>query len=200
MGYRFEIPPITHHPSPITHHLRKIMVAKKYKNKEALVNELREKLDGATAIVVTEYRGLKAGQLVTLRQGLREANVELRVVKNTLLRRATEGSPIHDLALKLEGPSAVAMAFGEPTEAAKKLADNEKALDPFNFKGGIIESLIVDGSQIAAIAKLPSKLELQAKAVGSLQGPLAGLVFTLQGVLTQFAGTLQAKIAAESEA
>lgn len=174
------------------------MVDKKYKDKEALVGELREKLSQATAVVVTEYRGLKAGDLVTLRSGLREANVELRVVKNTLLRRATEGTPMHELALSLQGPNAVALAFGEPTEAAKKLDERAGALQAFNLKGGIIESLIVNGDQVAAIAKLPSKPELQAKAVGALQGPLAGFVFTLNAVLSQFVGTLQAKIDLEA--
>lgn len=174
------------------------MVQKKYKDKEALVAELRDKLGQASAIVITEYRGLKAGELVELRGTLRESNVELRVVKNTLLRRASEGTALHDLALQLEGPNAVAMAFGEPTEAAKKLDDGAKKLDEFNLKGGVIESMVVDAGQVAAIAKLPGKTELQAKVVGSLQGPLAGLVFTLQGVLTQFAGTLQAKIDKES--
>jgi len=174
------------------------MVAKKYKDKEALVAELREKLGTATAIVVTEYRGLKAGDLVTLRSDLRGSNVELRVVKNTLLRRASEGMPVHDLALQLKGPSAIAMAFGEPTEAAKKLDESAKALEKFNLQGGVIESMIVNGDQVAAIAKLPSKKELQAKAVGALQGPLSGLVFTLSGVLSNFLGTLQAKIDAET--
>lgn len=175
------------------------MVAKKYKDKEALVAELREKLESATAVVITEYRGLKAGDLVSIRKDLRGSNVELRIVKNTLLRRASEGMALNDLALKLEGPNAIALAFGEPTEAAKSLADSEKKLDPFNLKGGVIESMIVDGGQVAAIAKLPSKLELQAKAVGAIQGPLSGLVFTLQGVLSQFVGTLQAKIEAGSD-
>ena len=174
------------------------MVAKKYKDKEALVAELREKLGEATAVVVTEYRGLRSGDLVALRSELRGSNVELRVVKNTLLRRASEGTALHDLALKLEGPNAVAIAFGEPADAAKKLDDHAKKLEKFNLKGGVIESMVVDGDQVAAIAKLPSKLELQAKAVGALQGPLSGLVFTLQGVLTQFAGTLAAKIEKES--
>lgn len=174
------------------------MVEKKYKDKEALVADLREKLGSATAVVITEYRGLKAGDLVKLRGELRGVDVELRVVKNTLLRRASEGTALHDLALKLEGPNAIALAFGEPTDAAKKLADQAKGMEPFNLKGGVIESLVVDGEQVAAIAKLPSKKELQAKVVGSFQGPLAGLVFTLQGVLTQFAGTLQAKIDKES--
>ena len=174
------------------------MVEKKYKDKEALVAELREKLGQASAVVITEYRGLKAGDLVSIRNELRGSNVELRVVKNTLLRRASEGMALNDLALKLEGPNAIALAFGEPTDAAKSLADSAKKLDPFNLKGGVIESMVVDGDQVAAIAKLPSKLEMQAKAVGALQGPLAGLVFTLQGVLTKFAGTLQSKIEKDS--
>ena len=173
------------------------MVAKKYKDKEALVAELREQLGSATAIVITEYRGLKAGELVTLRSGLSEANVELKVVKNTLLRRASEGTPLHELASQVKGPSAIAMAFGEASEAAKKLDSSSKAMNLFTFKGGVIESMIVSGEQVAAIAKLPGKKELQAKAVGALQGPLSGLVFTLQGVLSQFVGTLQAKIDAD---
>lgn len=174
------------------------MVEKKYKDKEALVAELREDLGRATAIVITEYRGLKAGDLVSIRKDLRGANVELRVVKNTLLRRASEGMAINDLANQLQGPNAIALAFGEPTEAAKLLSQSEGKLDPFNLKGGVIESMVVDGAQVSAIAKLPSKLELQAKAVGAIQGPLAGLVFTLQGVLSQFVGTLQAKVEQES--
>ena len=174
------------------------MVAKKYKDKESLVDELREKLGQATAVVVTEYRGLKAGDLVTLRSGLREAGVELRVVKNTLLRRATEGTPLHEMAMSLDGPNAVALAFGEASEAAKKLDERASALQAFNLKGGVIESLIVNGEQVAAIAKLPSKPELQAKAVGALQGPLAGFVFTLNAVLSGFVGTLQAKIDLET--
>ncbi len=174
------------------------MVAKKYKDKEALVSQLREDLGRASAVVITEYRGLKAGDLVSMRKDLRGANVELRIVKNTLLRRASEGMALHDLALQLQGPNAIALAFGEPTEAAKLLADGEKKLEKFNLKGGVIESMVVDGAQVAAIAKLPSKLELQSKAVGALMGPLAGLVFTLQGVLSEFVGTLQAKVEKES--
>ncbi len=173
------------------------MVEKKYKDKEALVAELREKLGTATAIVMTEYRGLKAGDLVTLRQNLRGSDVELRVVKNSLLRRASEGMPVHDLALRLKGPSAIALAFGEPTQAAKKLDESAKSLEKFNLTGGVIESMIVNGDQVAAIAKLPTKIELQAKAVGALQGPLSGFVFTLSAVLSNFVGTLQAKIDAE---
>lgn len=173
------------------------MVEKKYKDKAALVAELHDKLNTASAVVVTEYRGLKAGDLVKLRGGLRQVDVELQVVKNTLLRRAAEGTPLNDVLGDLAGPTAVAMAFGQPVDAAKALSDGAGRLEPFILLRGVLENMVVDADQISAIAKLPAKDELRAKAVGSLQGPLAGFVFTLQGVLTQFAGTLQAKIEKE---
>lgn len=176
------------------------MVAKKYPDKAAEVASLKEKLDRASAVVVTEYRGLNAGDLVKLRTSLREQNVELKVVKNTLIRRATEGTPLADAIGELSGPTAVAMGFGEPTDAAKVLSKNVSDFDKFAVIRGLIANMAVDAAQVEAIGKLPSKPELQAKVVGSFQGPLAGLVFTLQGVLTQFAGTLQAKIDKESEA
>lgn len=174
------------------------MVGKHYKDKAALVAELHEKLASASTVVITEYRGLKAGDLVKLRQALRGSNIEVRVVKNTLLRRAAEGTPSEELARDLSGPTAVAIGFGEPSEAAKALSDNAKTFEKFNLQNGLIEKMVVSSEQLAAIAKLPGKDEMRAKTVGALQGPLAGFVFTLQGVLTQFAGTLQAKIDKES--
>lgn len=176
------------------------MVAKKYKDKAGEVASVKEKLNTASAVVVTEYRGLKAGDLVKLRGSLRESQVELRVVKNSLLRRAAAGTAYEDLFSDLAGPSAVAFGFGEPTDAAKVLSKNAGDLDPFNLQKGVIAEMVCDSSQIVEIGKLPGKQELQSKAVGALQGPLAGLVFTLQGVLQEFAGTLQAKIEKESAA
>jgi ribosomal protein L10 len=174
------------------------MVEKHYKDKQALVAELHEKLASASTVVITEYRGLKAGDMVKLRQALRGSNVEVRVVKNSLLRRAAEGTPSEELVGDISGPTAVAIGFGEPAEAAKVLSDNARTFDKFNLQNGLVEKMVVSSEQLAAIAKLPGKDEMRAKAVGALQGPLAGLVFTLQGVLTQFAGTLQAKIEKES--
>jgi large subunit ribosomal protein L10 len=176
------------------------MVEKKYKDKPALVADLHDKLMRASAIVLTEYRGLEAPDMVKLRSGLRESQVEILVVKNTLLRRAAEGTKTAEILKDLSGPTAVALAFGEPAEAAKTLNKTAKDVDLFNLKQGIIESLVVDDKQIAAIAKLPGRQQLQAQAVGALQGPLANLVWTLQGVLTQFAGTLQAKVDKEGGA
>jgi len=176
------------------------MVGKHYKDKAAVVTELQEKLGRASAVVVTEYRGLKAGELVKLRNTLRESQVEFRIVKNSLLRRAAEGTPLAEALGTLEGPTAVAIGYGEPTEAAKVLSKSASTLEPLVLQRGLIDALAVDASQIEAFAKLPGKLELQSMAVGALQGPLANLVFTLQGVLTEFAGTLVSKIEKEEGA
>ena len=176
------------------------MIKKKYKDKPALVSDLHDKMSQATAVVVTDYRGLKAGDMVRLRRSLREADVELRVVKNSLLRRAAEGTAIADVLGEIEGPKAVAIASGGPVVAAKALSEGEKAMEQFVLLRGFLEDMAVDGEQITAIAKLPSQDELRAKALGALQGPMVNLVFTLQGVLQEFAGTLQAKIEKEGGA
>src|ERR1043165_7492957 len=139
------------------------MVAKKYPNKAAEVADLKEKLGRASAVVITEYRGLKAGDLVKLRGSLREANVELRVVKNTLIRRATEGTPLAEALGDLAGPTALAMGFAEPTDAAKSLSKSAHDFEKFAVIRGLIENMAVDASQLEAIGKLPGKQELQAK-------------------------------------
>ncbi len=174
------------------------MVEKHYKDKAALVAELHEKLQSASSVVVTEYRGLKAGDMVKLRNALRGAQIEVKVVKNSLLRRAAEGTPSEALVTELSGPIAVAIGFGEPAEAAKALSDGAKGFEKFNVTKGLVEKMLVTDEQLVAIGKLPGKDAMRAQVVGALQGPLAGLVFTLQGVLTAFAGTLQAKIEKES--
>ena len=174
------------------------MVEKHYKDKPALVAELHDKLSNASTVVITEYRGLKAGDMVKLRTALRGSQIEVKVVKISLLRRAAQGTPSEALVGDLSGPIAVALGFGEPAEAAKALSDGAKAFEKFNLQQGVVEKMVVSSEQIAAIAKLPGKDAMRAQAVGALQGPLAGLVFTLQGVLTAFAGTLQAKIDKES--
>lgn len=174
------------------------MITKKRKDKGVEVELLRQKIANSPAIVITEYRGLKAGQMVALRSKLREGNVELRVVKNNLLKRAADGTEFAELISDLQGPTAVAFGADDAVQAAKLLAEGAKEHDAFVLTNGIVAQMKVDGSGIEAIGKLPSQEELRAKTVGAIQGPLAGLVFTLRGVMTSFAGTLQAKIEKES--
>lgn len=169
------------------------MVEKKFKDKAALVAELRSDLERASAVVVAEYRGLKAGDLVALRGSLREGNVQLRVVKNTLLRRAAEGMPMAELFGDLSGPTAIALGFGEASDAAKKLSDEAGKREPFNLKQGVIEKMIVDANGIAAVAKLPGRAELHAQFAGSLEGVLADFAGIVNALLSEFSGLVEAQ-------
>lgn len=169
------------------------MVAKKYKNKPELVAELHEKLERASAVVVTEYRGLKAGDLVKLRSGLRESQIEIFVVKNTLLKLAAEGTTASQVVGALSGPTAVAIAYGEPTEAAKKLADNAKTYDPFNLKQGVVEKMVVDAGGLAALAKMPGRTELQSQFAGSLEGFIGEFAGLVDSVIREFYGLVEAR-------
>ncbi len=176
------------------------MVEKKYKNKAALVSELHDKLERASAVVVTEYRGLKAGDLVKLRRGLIESQVEVLVVKNSLLRRAAQGTATEQIVGDLAGPTAVALAFGEPTDAAKKLSDGAKEFEPFNLKNGIIEKMVMDQGGIAALAKMPGRTEMQAQFAGALEGFIGEFAGLVEAALREFAGLLEAKVEQEAAA
>ena len=169
------------------------MVEKKYKNKAALVSELHDKLERATAVVVAEYRGLKAGDLVKLRSGLRDSQVTVRVVKNSLLRRAAEGMPLAEMLGDLAGPTAVAFGFGEATDAAKALDKSAGAMEPFILKSGYIENMVLDANGITAIAKLPGKTEMHGQFAGVMEGFVGEFVFLVDAVIREFHGLLEAK-------
>jgi large subunit ribosomal protein L10 len=176
------------------------MVAKKYKDKESLVGALHSKLDSASAIVITEYRGLKAGDLVKLRRSLRDAKVEVVVVKNSLLRRAAVGTQAEGLVSELAGPTAIALGYGEAIEAAKLLAKGEKDFEPFNLGGGVIEKSVLDASGVAAVAKLPGRTEMQSQFAGALEGVVAEFAFVVEAVIREFVGLVEAKVEADGGA
>ena len=169
------------------------MVEKKYKDKAALVADLNDKLNRASAVVVTEYRGLKAGDLVKLRSALRPAEIEILVVKNSLLRRASVGTTSEGLAEALAGPTAIALAYGEPAEAAKLLAKGAKDHDKFNLTKGVVEKMVMDERGLAALATLPSKPEMQSQFAGVLEGFVGEFVYLIEATMREFAGLLEAQ-------
>jgi len=169
------------------------MVEKKYKDKAALVAELNEKLNRASAVVVTEYRGLKAGDLVKLRSALRPAQIEVVVVKNSLLRRAAQGTTCESLSEGLAGPTAVALSFGEPAEAAKLLSKGAKDFDKFNLTKGVVDKMVVDERGLAALASLPGKAELQSQFAGVLEGFVGEFVYLIEATMREFSGLLEAQ-------
>ncbi len=169
------------------------MVEKKYKNKSALVEELHEKLGRASAVVLTEYRGLKAGDMVKLRSGMRDSQIEILVVKNSLLRRAAQGTNSEQILDGLAGPTAVALAFGEPTEAAKLLTNGAKEYEPFILKNGVVEKMVVNESGIAALAKMPGRPEMQSQFAGALEGFIGEFAGLVESMIREFHGLVEAR-------
>lgn len=149
--------------------------------KVAVIDEVRERLDGAAASVVTEYRGLTVGELAQLRRSLTAVGGDYKVFKNTLVRRAIDGSthaPLQDL---LTGPTAIAFVHGDVSAVAKALRDFSRTNAHLVVKGGLLDGTLLSPAQLGALADLPSREVLLARLAGAIQAPLA-----------QFAGLVQA--------
>lgn len=150
------------------------------------VDELAAGLGGDVAMVVTEYRGLKVGELQQLRRRLRPRGIEYHVVKNSLFARAAERSGKSELRSLLAGPTAVAIGDGDEIELAKSLVDEARALKALTIRGALIGGRALGAEDLQSLARLPGRPQLQATIVGSLQAPLAQMV----GVLTAAQGNL----------
>jgi len=149
--------------------------------KEAVVNEIKEKLKRATAAVLTDYRGLKVHELAELRRELRAQGVEYTVYKNTLARRAAAGSELGALDEYLQGPTAIAFGFDDPIAAARLVSSFAKTHAQLSVKGGLLEGRVIDAAAIRSLALLPSREVLLAKLAGTLQAPITGLATVLNG-------------------
>jgi len=170
--------------------------------KERIVRDLESRLGEAKCLYLTDFTGLDVAAITELRRKLSEAEVEYVVVKNTLARRALAGGPYDGLAASLEGPSAFAMSGTDVVSPAKILTEFARETDDRpRIKAGAIEGQVVSLEEIRRIAELPPREDLLARLVGSARSPLAGLVWTLHGLLTQFVRTVDAvRARAEAEA
>ena len=156
------------------------------------VSELHAKFTRAVSAVLADFRGLTVQELTDLRQQLREASLELAVVKNTLARLAVQETPFERLSPYLKGPTSIALSYRDAVAPAKVLSAYVKKQPKLAVRAGLFEGEIVPAERIAEIADLPPRDVILAQALAAMQGPLAGLVGTLQGVLSTFIGTLQA--------
>ena len=150
--------------------------------KQPIVAEISELLDGAATAVVVDYRGLTVAQDTELRKQLREAGVTYKVYKNTMIRRAAEGTAFAALDPHLEGPTAIAVSKTDATAAARILAEFAKKADKLEIKGGIVEGAYYDAAGMAEIAKVPSREELLGKLRGSIQSPITNFARVLNQI------------------
>jgi large subunit ribosomal protein L10 len=159
--------------------------------KKAVVAEVSDKLAQAQAVVLAEYRGLTVGHMTQLRVNARNNGVYLRVLKNTLARRAVTGTPFEKLGDQMVGPLAYGISE-DPVAVAKVLNEFAKGNDKFVIKAGAMPNLVMSRADVANLATMPSRDELLAKLLGTMQAPIATFVRTLNEVPGKFVRTLAA--------
>jgi large subunit ribosomal protein L10 len=159
--------------------------------KQAVVAEVAAKLAGAQAVIVAEYRGLDVGRVTQLRAKARKSGLYLRVLKNTLARRAVKGTPFESLSDQMVGPLMYGIT-ADPVAGAKVLSEFARENERFVIRGGAMPGSRMSDKDVKALALLPSREQLLAKLVGALQAPMAKLVRTMNEVPARFARTLAA--------
>jgi large subunit ribosomal protein L10 len=159
--------------------------------KAAVIDEVSAQVAQAQSIIVAEYRGLGVGSITALRKQARESGVYLRVLKNTLARRAVAGTPFEGLTDKLVGPLIYGISK-DPVSAAKVLADFAKTNDKLALKAGAMPNAVLDQNGVKALASMPSREELLAQLMGTMQAPVAKFVRTLNEVPGKFVRTVAA--------
>jgi large subunit ribosomal protein L10 len=166
-------------------------VAMNRQEKAVVIDEVVEVIKTAQSIIVAEYRGLEVGHATALRKSAREQGVYVHVLKNTLARRALQGTPYEKLSDKLVGPLVYAVSK-DPVSAAKVLSDFAKSNDKLVLKAGALPNVLLDANGIKALATMPSRNELLAKLLGTMQAPITQFVRTLNEVPTKFVRGLAA--------
>ena len=153
-------------------------------DKKAVVAEVSAQVANAETIAIAEYRGIEVGDLTVLRKKARESGVYLRVLKNTLVRRAVAGTPFAGLADQMVGPLIYSIS-ADPVAAAKVLNDFAKTNDKLVLKAGSYAGKVLDKAGVQALASIPSREELLSKLLYVMQAPVAGFARALDALAKQ---------------
>lgn len=150
--------------------------------KQDAVNIVTAKLRESATTVVADYRGLNVSQVTELRKQLREAGVEFQVLKNSLVRRASEAADLAELNDVLTGPTAIAFSADDAVVPAKILNDFAKKNEALKLKGGVVEGKVVSAEEIKALAELPSRDGLLSMLLSVLQAPVRNFALAVKAV------------------
>ncbi|MGZ5105666.1 MAG: 50S ribosomal protein L10 [Usitatibacter sp.] len=159
--------------------------------KKEVVAEVSKRLKSAQTVVLAEYRGLPVEDITVLRSRARASGVYLRVLKNTLARRAVQGTPFEKLADQMVGPLAYGIS-DDPVAAAKVLHAYAKGNEKLVIKGGMMPNYLMTAKDVGNLATMPSREELLSKLLGTMQAPIAKFVQTLNEVPGKFVRTVAA--------
>ncbi|WBW49772.1 50S ribosomal protein L10 [Peptoniphilus equinus] len=168
------------------------MKEEKLNAKVQLIDEIKEKIQGAQSIVLMNYRGLNVEEVTELRKNFREANVDYKVYKNTMMRRAFEELGHDDMSEFLKGPSSIAFSLEDPVSAAKVAAEFAKSHELLEIKSGVVDGKLISTEEVIGLSKLPSKEVLIAQLLGGLNSPIQGLANVLTGNMRGLAVVLDA--------
>ncbi|MBF0108405.1 MAG: 50S ribosomal protein L10 [Magnetococcales bacterium] len=153
----------------------------KQNEKEVIVDEVRQLMDRSAIVVATHYRGLTVSQMGTLRKRLHDNGCQYRVVKNTLARRASEGTPFANLTELLRGPTGLAFS-ADPVAPAKVLSGFVKDFPTLVIRGAVMNGQVLDDQNVAKLATMPSREVLLAKLLGTMNAPIQNFVGVLAAV------------------
>lgn len=161
--------------------------------KAEIVQELQERIGRSRFNILADFTGLKVEEITRLRRQVREADGELRVVKNTLLSRAAgEGTPVASLSSHFVGPNAVTFGYGDPVALAKVLIKFAQEKPQFKLKAGVLAGQVLTAQEVDALSKLPDREILLSQFLGVLQGVPTALVTVLAGVIRNLLNVLVA--------
>lgn len=152
------------------------------KQKQLIIDEIKDKFERAESAVVIDYIGITVAQADAMRKKLREANVDYTVYKNTLVKRAIAGTEWEALSEVLEGPSGFAFSYDDATAPARVLNESIKEYKKMELKGGVVEGAVYGKEDMQAIANIPSREVLISKFMGSIQSPIANFARVVQQI------------------
>ena len=150
--------------------------------KQPIVAAIAEDVKDAQSVVIVDYRGLTVAQDTELRKQLREAGIIYKVCKNTMMKRAFEGTQFEGLAEYLEGPSAMAVSKDDVTAPARILCKFAKEAEKLEVKAGVVEGKVYDEAGVKALSAIPSREELLSKLLGSIQSPIANFARVIKQI------------------
>ena len=153
--------------------------------KQPIVQAIAEDIKDAASVVLVDYRGLTVAEDTALRKQLREAGIVYKVCKNTMMKRAFEGTDFAALDEHLEGPSAIAISKDDATAPARILCKFAKDAKALELKAGVVEGTVYDVAGLTELSKVPSREELLSKLLGSLQSPITNLARVLNQIAEQ---------------
>ena len=164
------------------------------REKEQAISDLGERVKGLQAAVLTDYRGLNVEQINHLRQRLREEKISYHVVKNTLIKLAAKGTYVEKLNPYFEGPTALAISYGDPVLLAKILSEFIKTQPSLEIKVGLVQGKVISPEEVKTLATMPSREVIFSQILGGIQGTANQLGAVIFQALQQVLGALQARI------